>query len=107
MPPYEWYNQEIANWTQELGLTLINFSPGTTSNADYTWPELGPQYRDNETIHRNILKYEEEHGMNGFILLIHIGTDPRRPEKFYFLLDELIEELEGRGYMFRSLNEVE
>ena len=88
------------------GLTLINFTPGTTSNADYTWPELDPQYRDNKTIYRNILKYEEEYGMNGTILLIHLGTDPRRMEKFYLLLNELIYDLEARGYVFRSLKEV-
>ena len=28
--------REIAAWTAELGLQLINFTPGTRSNADYT-----------------------------------------------------------------------
>lgn len=44
MPPYEWYNQQISDWTAELGLTLINFSPGTRSNADYTTPDMGKRY---------------------------------------------------------------
>ena len=38
IPPYEWYNREIAAWSRELGLTLFNFTPGTSSNADYTTP---------------------------------------------------------------------
>ena len=39
LPPYEWYNQTIADWTREAGLSLINFTPGTGSNADYTTPD--------------------------------------------------------------------
>ena len=36
LPPYEWYNDSIAAWTRQLGLQLINYTPGTASNADYT-----------------------------------------------------------------------
>jgi peptidoglycan/xylan/chitin deacetylase (PgdA/CDA1 family) len=38
IPPYEWYNDSIATWTNELGLQLINFTPGTKSTADYNHP---------------------------------------------------------------------
>jgi peptidoglycan/xylan/chitin deacetylase (PgdA/CDA1 family) len=41
LPPFEWYNSKIAAWTKELNLTLINFTPGTRSTADYTYPEMG------------------------------------------------------------------
>lgn len=102
MPPYEWYNQRITEWTEELGLTLINFSPGTRSNADYTWPSMNERYIDSQQIYQSILEYEakSDHGLNGFFLLIHIGTDPRRTDKFYLYLDELILELQSRGYSF-------
>ncbi len=105
MPPYEWYNKTIAGWTEELGLVLVNFTPGTRSNADYTYPEMGSAYVDSETIMQNILSYEVEHGMNGFILLIHLGTDPRRKDKLYNRMDELIEILKGRGYYFKRIDE--
>ncbi len=36
IPPYEWYNSSIAAWTKEMGIQLINYSPGTKSTADYT-----------------------------------------------------------------------
>ena len=102
MPPYEWYNASISKWTGELGLTLINFSAGTSSNADYTTPDLGDRYVNSETIYKRILDYEtnSETGMNGFILLLHIGTHPDRTDKFYRELDALIVELQGRGYQF-------
>ena len=35
VPPYEWYNREQVTWSRELGVTLINFTPGSGSNRDY------------------------------------------------------------------------
>lgn len=107
LPPYEWYNESVSAWTKELGLTLVNFSPGTYSNADWTIPELGTQYLSSDTIYNRILAYERNHsnGLNGFILLTHIGVDPRRTDKFYLKLDGLVTELEKRGYRFTSLME--
>jgi peptidoglycan/xylan/chitin deacetylase (PgdA/CDA1 family) len=106
LPPYEWYNKSVSAWTEELGLTLVNFSPGTYSNADWTIPELGKQYLSSDTIYNRILSYENNHsaGLNGFILLTHIGVDPRRTDKFYLRLDGLLFELEKRGYTFTLLS---
>ena len=105
MPPYEWYNDVISGWTREMGLILVNFTPGTRSNADYTYPEMGDRYVSSEKIMKSILTYEEKEGMNGFILLIHPGTDPRRTDKFYFHLDSLLNVLEERGYVFGRIDE--
>lgn len=108
LPPYEWYNDSVAKWTCELGLQLVNFTPGTRSTADYTYPEMGSRYVDSKTIYDSILNNEQksENGMNGFILLIHIGTDPRRTDKFYHHLPDLIEELKKRGYQFVRIDEL-
>ncbi|MHB8055072.1 MAG: polysaccharide deacetylase family protein [Candidatus Aminicenantales bacterium] len=99
IPPYEWYNREIAGWARELGLVLFNFTPGTSSNADYTTPDM-PEYQSSRAIWDRIWAYEggDADGLNGFILLIHIGTDPRRTDKFYFSLGRLIDELAAKGY---------
>ena len=73
LPPYEWYNDSIAAWTTQLGLQLINYSPGTISHADYTWPEL-KNYRSSATIFSSIENYEAKSskGLNGFMLLLMI-----------------------------------
>ena len=106
LPPYEWYNDSVSSWTKDLGLILVNFTPGTYSNADWTHPELGKQYLSSDSIYARILRFESEKpdGLNGFLLLTHIGTDPRRKDKFYFRLDDLITTLEGRGYRFTPLD---
>ena len=105
LPPFEWYNDSIAKWTDEMGLTLINFTPGTSSNQDWSYPAPEIKYFSTDTIIKRILEYEknEPNGLNGFILLSHIGTDPRRTDKFYKRLDELIAILKEKGYSFKSL----
>jgi endoglucanase len=99
LPPYEWYNDSIAAWTRERGLQLISFSPGTLSSADYTTPKDN-NYRSSEIIYTSILNQEARHasGLNGFILLIHIGAGPARTDKFYKRLPQLVKWLRKRGY---------
>jgi peptidoglycan/xylan/chitin deacetylase (PgdA/CDA1 family) len=105
IPPYEWHNKTIADWSNQRGLQLFNFSPGTSSNADYTWPQL-PSYKTSETILNSIKRYETDNGLNGFILLVHAGTDVKRTDKFYTHLDELIRWAKEKGYEFKRIDEL-
>jgi endoglucanase len=108
LPPFEWYNSAITSWTKDQDLQLINFSPGTRSAADYTFPEMNERYLSSEKIYQSIIDYERKdpNGLNGFILLIHIGTDPRRTDKFYDRMDQLIDELKTKGYRFVRVDEL-
>lgn len=108
LPPYEWYNEKISAWAKAWGVTLVNFTPGTRSNADYTYPEMAARYVSSEKIMENIWAYEKKDpaGLNGFILLIHIGTDPRREDKFYRRLDELLAALREKGYRCKRIDEL-
>lgn len=101
MPPYEWYNEQITNWSKQQGLQLINFTPGTGTNADYTTPSMS-NYRSSAQLYERLLDFEQKNPsrLNGAIVLIHLGTDPARKDKFYRQLPELIAELKGRGYGF-------
>jgi peptidoglycan/xylan/chitin deacetylase (PgdA/CDA1 family) len=107
LPPYEWYNKSIVQWTDEIGLTLVNYSPGTRSAADYTYPGM-TSYKTSDEIYASIMSFEKQntHGLNGFILLTHIGTDSRRSDKFYLKLDTLIKELKEKGYTLIRVNEL-
>jgi peptidoglycan/xylan/chitin deacetylase (PgdA/CDA1 family) len=108
LPPYEWYNDTIAQWAKGMGLQLVDFTPGTRSNADYTFPYMGNRYVDSKTVLNSILNYEVKSasGLNGFILLSHIGTDPQRTDKFYKYLPSLISELKTKGYKFVRIDEL-
>ena len=107
LPPYEWYNDSIARWTNEMGMQLINYSPGTISAADYTYPGL-KNYRSSQEIYKSIADKEANdlNGLNGFILLLHIGTDARRTDKFYYRLNDLITTLKVKGYRFKKVDEL-
>ncbi|MEA3425173.1 MAG: glycoside hydrolase family 9 protein [Bacteroidota bacterium] len=105
IPPYEWWNREIAGWFSTQNVQLFSFTPGTTSNADYTWPEMGKAYKSSEEILTAIKQFAEKpDGLNGVILLLHVGTDPRRKDKLYDHLDELIVYLKKQGYAFKRMD---
>ena len=107
IPPYEWYNREIAAWSRELGPPLFHFTPGTSPNADYTTPSM-PEYLPTETIYDRILEYEKKDpaGLNGFILLIHIGTILVVDGQVHLRLGELIRDLRARGYTLVRIDEL-
>ncbi|WP_418603291.1 polysaccharide deacetylase family protein [Hwangdonia sp.] len=103
LPPYEWNDSTITSWTKKNILSLINFTKGTLSQADYTTPK-DKNYKSTETIYKSILDYESEESLHGFLLLSHIGTHPDRTDKFYLELENLIKTLKLKGYQFVSLN---
>ena len=107
IPPFEWYNATIAEWTHELGLTLINFTPGTLSTSDYTTPSMD-NYTTSDLIYSSIIDYEKAspYGLNGFILLLHIGTHPDRKDKFYSRLADLIHFLKQRNYTLLRVDQL-
>jgi peptidoglycan/xylan/chitin deacetylase (PgdA/CDA1 family) len=107
LPPFEWYNQTISDWTKALNLQLINFTPGTRSHADYTTPDM-KNYIESKAIMESIRKYEatDSAGLNGFIMLLHIGTGPKRADKFYSYLGELIELLRSKHYELIRVDEL-
>lgn len=104
IPPYEWYNEEVAGWAQGIGLKVVNFTPGTDSNADYTTPDM-KNYRSSKDIYNKIMKVEATEGLNGHLLLIHLGTHPDRTDKLYNQLDKLIKTLKKKGYVFVPIRE--
>ncbi len=102
IPPYEWWNDTIAAWARQLGWHLANFTPGVRTNADYTWPQMGPAYKSSSQIMESL----KQQTLDGDILLIHAGVDPRRKDKLYNHLDELLTWLQSKGYRCVRLDEL-
>ncbi|MFT3825945.1 MAG: glycoside hydrolase family 9 protein [Chitinophagaceae bacterium] len=107
LPPYEWYNDSITAWTKSKGLQLVNFTPGTRSNADYTTPDMS-NYRSSENIIQSVIDFEEKmpSGLNGFLLLMHIGTDSKRTDKLYNSLPHILTTLQEKGYRFVTIDKL-
>ena len=106
LPPYEWYNDTIARWATKAGIKLVDNSNGTITNQDWTFPDKGKPYFSSDSLMKNFLLYEKLKGMNGYILLIHPGTDPRRKDKFYLRLDSIMNYLEHKKYSFHTFSEI-
>ena len=108
LPPYEHFTPEIADWTRARGMTLVNYSPGTRSAADYMEDD-DPHFVPADEIVRSILDREEKgpDGLNGFLLLLHAGVSPKRTkDRMADKLPGLLDELAKRGYTFLRIDEM-
>ncbi len=107
LPAFEYYNREIADWSRSIGHTLINHTPGTRSGADYTG-EADKNFVSSQKVFDSIVKHEQEdpNGLNGFILLLHIGAGPNRADKFHNRFGELLDYLAAKGYQFVRVDEL-
>lgn len=105
LPAYEHHNRDISDWTNAMGLTLINLSPGTRSAADYT-VESDRNFVSSQAIFDSILQRESQDpaGLNGFLLLMHVGAGPGRTDKMHLRLPELLTQLKERGYAFERVD---
>ena len=106
LPSFEWYNDSISYWAKEYGLEIVDNSSGTITSQDWTFPEKGKSYYSSDSLMKNLISFEKKKGLNGYILLIHPGTDPRRIDKFYLHLNEIINYLENRKYTFSTFSEI-
>ena len=103
LPPREWYNDLISQWCNEFGMQLIAPTPKTLSNTDISIPEMRDNYFSSNEIYNNITEIESTQGLNGYILVFHVGTDSKRKDKFYPKLHALLSHLTKSGYEFVDL----
>jgi peptidoglycan/xylan/chitin deacetylase (PgdA/CDA1 family) len=101
LPPYEYYNQEHTRLIRSMGQIPVNFTPSVRTAADYTTPDMS-NYQSAQALIDQLFAFEEEHGLNGNILLIHPGTEASRVDKLYLRLDEIIKRLKKKGYIFST-----
>lgn len=107
IPSYEWYNQEIVTWSEQMGYVPINYTPGLRTAADYSYPEMGKRYLSSDDIEKGLWEQNKKlNGLNGFIILIHMGTDSRRKDKFYHRLGKIIDKLKKEEYQFVDIREL-
>ena len=103
IPPYEMYNETISKWAREYGLILFNRTLGTRTHGDYTDPTM-KNYYSSDTIMRFVWAEEvKKNGLNGHLMLIHLGVGTKRKDKFYHRLGELIDGLRAKGYAIVSV----
>ena len=105
IPPYEYYNTESVNLTENLGYKVLNYTSGTATPADYTLPSMS-SYQSSQQLIDKLYAFEKAQGLNGAVILIHPGVQDSRTDKLYNRLGEIIITLKKKGYKFKSLNEL-
>lgn len=105
LPPYEYYNDESVEITENLGYRVLNYTPGTATPADYTTPQMA-NYRSSQQLIDKLYAFEHMEGLGGAIILIHPGVHEDRIDRLYDRLGEIVQYLEKKGYSFKALNEI-
>ena len=102
--PYGEHNKQIREWAAMFGYKHIGW---TIDTLDWvTGNEQGIRMQSNEEVLERILNHDEQkYGLNGAILLMHVGTS-RDKEKFHEILPKVILELKKRGYQFAPVSEI-
>jgi peptidoglycan/xylan/chitin deacetylase (PgdA/CDA1 family) len=102
--PFGETNREILFWAAELGFRHIGWSSKCDS-WDWVEDKNSQLYRSAVEIKDYFLNMEEEKGLNGKIILMHLGSE-RTDDYAYQSLPGLIQELKNRGYQFKRVSQL-
>lgn len=106
--PYGEKNREICQWAQQFGYLHIGWKQARYWRQNFDtndWvpdPETPGYYTPEETLIKfNALADLQPHGMNGAIILMHLGTVRKeKKEQIHLILGTLIDQLHEKGYEF-------
>ncbi len=104
--PFGEHNQEIRRWGYEAGYTHVGWSSGLDT-LDWVADVNSKLYKDPETIRKNLLARDGAGGgLNGGIILMHLGTERHADQAVPLMLPELIRELREKGYEFVTASDM-
>ena len=102
--PFGELNNDILLWAAEAGFKHIGWSQ-RCDTWDWVADTSSALYRTNGQILEHVLTVERKEGLNGKILLMHLGSE-RKADFPYMILKEMIETLQSRGYHFVLISEL-
>lgn len=97
LPSFEWCNGVHSAAMRSAGLVPVNITPGIDTYRDYTTPGM-PEYQSSERMLAQLWDFERQNGLNGAIIILHLGTQDIRTDKLYRHLPGILDSLKARGY---------
>lgn len=97
LPSFEWCSALHTGAMRADGLIPVNIIPGVDTYRDYTTPDMA-EYKTSDYMLAHLWDFEERRGLNGAVIILHLGTQPARTDKLYRHLPEIIDTLRARGY---------
>ncbi len=104
--PFGEYNRQILQWAAEVGYLHIRWTP-QFDTYDWVTDRSSRLYRTPEEIFHHFMTADStrQHGLNGVIVLMHLGSH-RDNHHVFEALPQLIHTLTGRGYRFVTVSEL-
>lgn len=102
--PFGEFNSDILLWAAEAGYKHINWSLKCDS-WDWVADTSSNLYRSADEIYAYYMNLEKELGLQGRILLMHLGSE-RQSDFPYTVLGRLIDSLQERGYTFTTVSKL-
>jgi len=103
--PFGEYNQEICEWALSLGYIHIGWRQGGSwrtnlDSNDWVVNESSPAYKSPQEVFDKIINIAQTPGgLNGGIILMHLGTErTQRSKQVHTILGKLIDTLRDMGY---------
>lgn len=104
--PYGEKNPEICRWARENGYLHVGWRQGRTwrrnlDTNDWIPDEDTPGYHSPEEVYRKIMNIADTppYGMNGGIVLLHLGTTRKEKHKqVHHIIGRIIDDLRAREY---------
>jgi len=102
--PFGEYNEQILTWAAEVGYLHVHWT-GSFDTHDWVTDESSDLYHTPEEIFKQVMKLETENsdGLNGVIVLMHLGSQ-RLENHIFEILPQLIKEVRAKGYTFSSIS---
>ena len=112
--PYGDHNRTICVWGQRAGFLHIGWGQGRTwrrnlDSNDWTPNEETAGYHTPQEVYDKIMELagEPEGGINGGIILMHLGTvRTQREKQVHLILGRLIDSLHSLGYRMVTVSEL-
>lgn len=103
VPPYEWCNLSHSEAYRNASYIPVTPFPGILTYRDYTTPDM-PDYYSSDTLRSNFLYHLANTNLDGGFVILHLGTQNSRTDKFYHHLPEMLDSLRSRGYSLTPLD---
>jgi peptidoglycan/xylan/chitin deacetylase (PgdA/CDA1 family) len=111
--PYGEHNAEIRQWAAELGYRHIGWTRGRSwqesmDTMDWVADTTSQAYHTSEEILSHLMKMadEEAPGINGGIILTHLGSHRQDGDHFYVVLPRLLNGLREKNYALVKISDL-
>lgn len=105
--PFGEYNGQLLRWGADAGYRHVYWSP-KMDTLDWVADEQSPLFRTPAKILDGLLRQTQSpNGLNGGIILMHLGTEREGESRADTILEKLMDELERQGYTFVSVDQVQ